>query len=33
VTIEIQVPEGDADLAARLEGWRDTRNLRARLGV
>jgi len=33
VTIEIQVPEGDEDLARRLEGWRDPRNLRARLGV
>ena len=33
VTIEIQVPEGDADLAQRLDGWRDSRNLRARLGV
>jgi DnaJ-class molecular chaperone len=33
VTIEVQVPEGDEDLLKRLEGWRDTRNLRARLGV
>lgn len=33
VTIEIQVPEGDADLVRRLEGWRDARNLRSRLGV
>jgi DnaJ-class molecular chaperone len=33
VTIEVQVPEGDADLLKRLEGWRDARNLRARLGV
>lgn len=33
VTIEIQVPEGDTDLVQRLDGWRDPRNLRARLGV
>jgi len=33
VTLEIQLPEGDADLAKRLEGWTDQRNLRARLGV
>lgn len=33
VTLEIQLPEGDADLAKRLEGWSDQRNLRSRLGV
>lgn len=33
VTLEIQLPEDDADLARRLEGWTDPRNLRARLGV
>lgn len=33
VTLEIQLPEGDAELASRLEGWSDKRNLRARLGV
>ena len=33
VTIEVQLPEGDADLLQRLDGWRDTRNLRARLGI
>jgi DnaJ-class molecular chaperone len=33
VTIEVQLPEGDADLVQRLEGWRDPRNLRSRLGV
>ena len=32
VTIEIQLPEQDADLTARLDGWRDPRNLRAKLG-
>ena len=33
VTLEIQLPEADADLAKRLEGWTDRRNLRGRLGV
>ena len=33
VTLEIVLPEGDEDLARRLEGWRDERPLRARLGV
>jgi DnaJ-class molecular chaperone len=33
VTLEILVPEADADLAGRLEGWRDTRDLRAKFGV
>ncbi len=33
VTLEIQLPEGDADLARRLEGWTDPRNLRGRLGI
>lgn len=33
VTVEVQLPEGDVDLVRRLEGWRDPRNLRARLGV
>ncbi len=33
VTIEVQLPEADADLIARLEGWRDPRDLRARFGV
>ncbi len=31
VTLEIDLPPGDADLVQRLEGWRDTRPLRARL--
>jgi DnaJ-class molecular chaperone len=33
VTLEIALPEADADLARRLEGWRDERQLRAKLGV
>ncbi|WDF72814.1 DnaJ C-terminal domain-containing protein [Novosphingobium sp. KACC 22771] len=32
VTLEIALPEGDADLAQRLEGWRDARDLRAKFG-
>lgn len=32
VTLEIALPEGDSDLAQRLEGWRDTRDLRAKFG-
>jgi DnaJ-class molecular chaperone len=33
VTIEIVLPEDDADLKGRLEGWQDGRNVRAKLGV
>lgn len=33
VTIEVQLPSGDEDLTKRLEGWRDSRNLRAKFGV
>jgi DnaJ-class molecular chaperone len=33
VTLEVQVPAGDPELARRLEGWRDPRDVRARLGV
>jgi DnaJ-class molecular chaperone len=33
VSLEIALPEGDDDLAKRLEGWRDSRPLRNRLGV
>ena len=33
VTLEIDLPQGDEDLARRLDGWHDTRNPRARLGV
>ena len=32
VSLEIVLPEGDAELARRLEGWRDERPLRAHLG-
>ena len=32
VTLQVEIPEGDADLAKRLEGWRDTRDLRAKFG-
>lgn len=33
VTIQIDLPAADADLAQRLEGWRDERDLRGKLGV
>jgi DnaJ-class molecular chaperone len=33
VTLEIDLPDDMAELARRLEGWQDTRNPRARLGV
>ncbi|WP_144097096.1 DnaJ C-terminal domain-containing protein [Croceicoccus sediminis] len=33
VTLEIDIPENDADLKQRLEGWSDTRSVRAKLGV
>ena len=33
VTLQIELPPEDADLAARLEGWRDARDLRGRFGV
>ena len=33
VTIQIDLPADDADLAKRLEGWRDGRDLRGKLGV
>jgi len=32
VTLEIMLPEGDADLVARLEGWRDSRDVRGHFG-
>lgn len=33
VTLEVQLPEADEDLARRLDGWRDPRDLRGRMGV
>lgn len=33
ITLEIALPENDEDLIRRLEGWQDTRPLRAKLGV
>ncbi|WP_420381219.1 DnaJ C-terminal domain-containing protein [Novosphingobium sp.] len=33
VTLQIDLPADDADLKQRLEGWHDTRNPRARLGI
>jgi DnaJ-class molecular chaperone len=33
VTLQIDLPANDADLARRLEGWRDLRDLRGRFGV
>jgi DnaJ-class molecular chaperone len=33
VTLEVQLPEADPELTKRLEGWRDPRDLRQRLGV
>lgn len=33
VTLQIVLPEGDTDLAERLAGWTDTRDVRAKLVV
>ena len=33
ISLEIDLPQQDEDLAKRLEGWRDNRALRAKLGV
>ncbi|MCJ2187435.1 DnaJ C-terminal domain-containing protein [Novosphingobium beihaiensis] len=33
ITLEIVLPEDDADLAQRLEGWKDSRDVRGKLGV
>jgi len=33
VTLQIMLPDGNEDLEKRLEGWRDERALRAKLGV
>ena len=32
VTLEVVLPDNDPELIRRLEGWRDPRNVRARLG-
>jgi DnaJ-class molecular chaperone len=32
-TLEIELPDDIAELAGKLDGWRDTRNVRAKLGV
>ncbi|MCJ2183625.1 DnaJ domain-containing protein [Novosphingobium sp. 1949] len=32
IRLEITLPEADEDLASRLEGWKDTRNVRDRMG-
>jgi DnaJ-class molecular chaperone len=33
VTLEIELPDDVSQLAAKLDGWKDTRNVRAKLGV
>lgn len=33
ITLQITLSEGDADLAARLEGWHDSRDVRGKFGV
>lgn len=33
ITLEIVLPEHDSDLATRLEGWHDSRDVRGKLGV
>lgn len=33
ISLEIVLPEGDAELARRLEGWTDGRDVRGKLGV
>ncbi|MGH6746081.1 DnaJ-class molecular chaperone [Novosphingobium sp. PhB57] len=33
ISLQIVLPESDADLAKRLEGWKDTRDVRAKLGI
>ena len=33
VTLMVDIPAEDPDLQARLEGWRDSRDLRARFAV
>ena len=33
VALEIELPEDVSELAGKLDGWRDSRNVRAKLGV
>ena len=33
ITLEVQLPEADPELVRRLDGWRDLRDLRARLAL
>ncbi|MGD9664355.1 MAG: DnaJ C-terminal domain-containing protein, partial [Novosphingobium sp.] len=33
ITLEIDLPTDDADLAKRLEGWTDQRNIRSKFGL
>lgn len=33
ISLQIVLPEGDADLAKRLDGWKDSRDVRAKLGI
>jgi len=33
VALEIELPDDVGELAGKLDGWRDTRNVRAKLGV
>jgi hypothetical protein len=33
VTLEIDLPEDIAELARRLEGWKDARDIRSHLGT
>jgi DnaJ-class molecular chaperone len=33
ITLQIVLPENDADLAKRLDGWKDPRDVRAKLGI
>ena len=33
VTLEIELPDDVTELARKLDGWKDSRNVRAKLGV
>ena len=33
ISLQIVLPESDADLAKRLDGWKDARDVRAKLGI